>query len=150
MHRNTTKLQSFDCEADPVPPNTPAATRPSKRSRLFDLSAPYHPPSLLLFDCETVDLPDGTSAVPRPQGKERRLPPEAVVGQVEQKVVSILLDPHPAPGERAPSEVEYFREYLSEGWKVKQLTSVSTGGAFGWIVVLLEREPEAKEDAALF
>lgn len=74
MHRNAMKLQSFDCEADPVPPNTPAGSRPSQRVRSFDLAAPYHIPSLQFFDCDVVDLPHGTQAVPRPAGRERRLP----------------------------------------------------------------------------
>jgi hypothetical protein len=87
-----------------------------------------------------TDLPDGTLAVPRPEGKGRQLPsPEAVVGrgQMEQKIVSILLCSS-RNREKAPEE--HFGNYLSEGWKVKQLTSLATGGSDGWIIVLLERE----------
>ena len=136
------KLQSFECEASPVPPNTPAAPRPTARVRSFDLTAPSSIPSVQVFDCHTVDLPAGISAEPRPHGKDRRLSVAETTegrGQVEQKVVSILLEPPPVPGKKATAKAEYFREYLSEGWKVMQLTSISTGGANGWIVVLLER-----------
>jgi hypothetical protein len=57
---------------------------------------------------------------------------------VEQKVVSILLS---RVNNRGKSPEEHFGNYLSEGWKVKQLTSLATGGEDGWIIVLLEREP---------
>jgi hypothetical protein len=134
------KLQLFDCENESVPANTPAASRPMERARSFDLSVPYHTPSIQLFDCEMVDLLDGTLAAPRPQGKERSLTVAEPAKHVEQKVVSILLDSRLVPGEKVPSEVDYFREYLSQGWRVKQLNSVSTGGSCGWIIVLLEKE----------
>jgi hypothetical protein len=132
-------LHSFDCEADPIPPNTPAASRPPERSRLFDLAAPYQTPSLQFFDCEMLDLPEGTLAAPRPEGNERQLLIAApTVGRrhVEQKVVSVLLSSFANRGKLAE---EHFSSYLAEGWKVKQLTSLATGGPDGWIIVLLER-----------
>jgi hypothetical protein len=137
MTRDTMKLQSFDCEPQAVPPNTPAASRPSQRPRLLDAAASYQSPSLQCFDCEMVDLPAGTLAVPRPEGNERQLPIAEVV--VEQKVVSILLS---SSENRGKSTEEHFANYLSEGWKVKQLTSLATGGADGWIIVLLERSAD--------
>lgn len=136
---DTVNWQAFDCETEPLPPNTLAPARSPARARQLDLSAPCAPPSLQLFDCETVELPAGTLAAPRPPGKERRLSQvDADTGRVEQKVVSLSLSSGEQRDQQRPI-AEHFSEYIADGWKVKQLTSLSTGGAHGWIVVLLER-----------
>jgi hypothetical protein len=143
MQPKPMSFQSFACEAEPLPANTPAASRRSERSTSFDLAAPYHPPSVQFFDCETVELPDGALAAPRPKGKERRVPvPEAssAFPDVEQKVVSVLLSSRANCGK--PS-AEHFGTYLAEGWRVKQLTSLPAGESDGWLIVLLERVPNA-------
>ena len=142
MHRHGKKLQAFECEQEPAPSNSLPASRRTARVRTFDVDAPYYSPSFQFFDCEPVEVAADTPAVPRPKGKERRLSivqAERGRSDSEQKVLSILLDSDAVGAEKAGSKIEYLTEYFAQGWKVKQLDAVSTGGAFAWIVVLMER-----------
>jgi hypothetical protein len=62
---------SFECEAVPLPPGTPAAPRPADRPREAFTDEPFHEPGVYTFECSAEPMPSGTPAAPRPAHRPR-------------------------------------------------------------------------------
>ena len=134
MNITSPTLQTFECESEPLTQNTPAAARRRDRSRLDDSSTHRHPLTLQAFDCTNAENVVGMEAAKRPVGKERELTAKVsanAVGTVEQKVVSVLLGAATTANDSSVPKMEYFGEYLAQGWLIKQMKTVSTGDSQG-------------------